>query len=100
MPAPGAIRPLTRADLAAALRLSASASWNQNQSDWRTMLRLGQGWGIDAIDDSGCEQLAASIIVLPYGEHFAWMSMVLVLPEFRRRGYAQLMLRFALAQLR
>jgi GNAT superfamily N-acetyltransferase len=94
------IRPLTAADLAAALRLSASASWNQNQTDWRTMLRLGQGWGIDAIDDAGCQQLAASIIVLPYGRHFAWMSMVLVLPEFRRRGYAQLMLRFALAHLR
>lgn len=95
-----AIRPLTAADLAPVLRLSASASWNQNQADWHTMLRLGQGWGIDAIDDSGYEQLAASIVVLPYGGHFAWMSMVLVLPEFQRRGYAQRMLRFALAHLR
>jgi GNAT superfamily N-acetyltransferase len=95
----GSIRPLTPADLPAALRLSASASWNQHQNDWSTMLRLGQGWGIDATDDAGEKQLAASIIVLPYGEHFAWTSMVLVLPQFRRRGYAQRLLRFALNYL-
>jgi GNAT superfamily N-acetyltransferase len=95
----GSIRPLVQADVPAALALSASASWNQNEADWRTMLQLGQGWGIDAQDDAGREQLAASIIVLPYGEHFAWMSMVLVLPAFRRRGYAQRLLRFALEHL-
>jgi hypothetical protein len=39
------------------------------------------------------------VIVLPYGAHFAWTSMVLVLPSFRRRGYAQQLLRFALAHL-
>ncbi len=79
--------------------LSASAHWNQNRSDWSTMLRLGQGWGIDAVDDAGNEVLAASVIVLPYGAHFAWTSMVLVLPACRRRGYAQKLLRFALAHL-
>ncbi len=94
-----AIRPLTAADLDAAVGLSASAHWNQNRNDWRAMLHLGQGWGIDGVDDDGHEVLAASVIVLPYGAHFAWTSMVLVLPAFRRRGYAQQLLRFALAYL-
>lgn len=93
------IRALTSSDLAGALRLSVSAHWNQNTDDWSMMLALGQGWGIDAPDASGHLELAASVVVLPYGERFAWTSMVLVLPEHRRRGFAQRLLRHALAHL-
>ncbi len=95
---PAPIEPLTTSDLAGALRLSAAAHWNQNEADWRAMLALGQGWAIHARDDAGNQRLAASTVVLPYGA-FAWVSMVLVLPEFRRRGYATQLLRHALAQL-
>ena len=63
------------------------------------MLALGEGWGIRAQDGDGCEQLAASTVVLPYGSDFAWVSMVLVAPQFRRRGYASVLLRHALAEL-
>ncbi|HET9208402.1 MAG TPA: GNAT family N-acetyltransferase [Burkholderiaceae bacterium] len=93
------IEPLGFDDLSGALALSLSANWNQNEADWRSMLTLGRGHGIRAADDGGVTQLAASVIVLPYGEHFAWVSMVLVLPDFRRRGYASLLLRHALAEL-
>ena len=81
--------------LAGAMALSRAANWNQNEADWRMMLRLGQGFGLSAADGT----LAASIVVLPYGDKFAWMSMVLVAPEFRRLGYASRMLRRALAYL-
>ena len=81
--------------LAGALVLSRAANWNQNEADWRMMLRLGRGFGLSAADGS----LVASIVVLPYGDEFAWMSMVLVAPEFRRLGYAARMLRRALACL-
>lgn len=91
--------PLGDADLPGALALSASANWNQNEADWRMMLSLGQGWGIRAHGADGQEQLAASIVVLPYGASFAWVSMVLVLPEFRRLGLASRLLRHALGVL-
>jgi GNAT superfamily N-acetyltransferase len=94
------VRPLQPDDVPAAMQLSASAQWNQHADDWSMMLRLGQGWGIDAVDEAGQGRLAASVVVLPYGSHFAWVSMVLVLPEFRRRGFAQQLLRHALAHLR
>jgi GNAT superfamily N-acetyltransferase len=82
-------------DLAGAMALSRAASWNQNEADWRMMLRLGRGFGLSAADGT----LVASIVVLPYGEAFAWMSMVLVHPDHRRHGYASRMLRRALAHL-
>lgn len=81
--------------LAGAMALSRAASWNQCEADWRMMLRLGEGWGLTAADGT----LVASIIVLPYGDAFAWMSMVLVSPDHRRQGYASRMLRRALAHL-
>jgi GNAT superfamily N-acetyltransferase len=81
--------------LAGAMALSRAANWNQNEADWRMMLRLGRGFGLSAADGS----LVASIVVLPYGDAFAWMSMVLVSPQHRRLGYASRMLRRAIAYL-
>ncbi len=82
--------------LAGAMALSRAANWNQCEADWRMMLRLGRGWGLTAADGT----LVASIVVLPYGDAFAWMSMVLVSPQHRRLGYASRMLRRALGHLR
>ena len=77
------------------LALSKSANWNQNEADWRLMLAIGRGWGVTLADGT----LAASTVVLPYGS-FAWVSMVLVLPEQRRQGFATQLLRTALADLK
>src|SRR5690606_28409828 len=87
------VRTLDAQDLPGALALTRAASWNQNEADWRMMLELGHGWGIRAPGGEGPGPLAASIVVLPYGDAFAWVSMVLVLPEHRGRGYAQRLLR-------
>jgi GNAT superfamily N-acetyltransferase len=78
------------------IALSKSANWNQNEADWRMMLELGRGYGLSLAGGT----LAASTVTLPYGADFAWVSMVLVLPEHRRRGYATLLLRRALEDLK
>jgi GNAT superfamily N-acetyltransferase len=85
--------PLGPEHLAGCLALSQAANWNQNEADWRLMLSIGHGWGITVAGT-----LAASTLVLPF-ERFAWVSMVLVLPEHRRNGYATRLLRVALADL-
>jgi GNAT superfamily N-acetyltransferase len=79
--------------LAGCLALSKSANWNQNEADWRLMLAQGRGWGVML---GGT--LAASTVVLPYGNRFAWVSMVLVLPDQRRKGFATQLLKKALAE--
>ena len=81
--------------LAGCLELSQSARWNQNAADWRLMLDIGRGWGVELADGS----LGASTLVLFYGS-FAWVSMVLVLPSQRRKGYAKRLLRIALDDLK
>lgn len=88
--------PLGEQHLAGCLALSRSANWNQNENDWRWMLGHGNGWGITLADGT----LAASALVVPYGGRFAWVSMVLVLPEHRRNGYATRLLRTAIADLK
>ena len=74
------------------LALSKAANWNQNEADWRLMLGFGRGWGL-TVDGT----LAASTLVLPY-DGFAWIAMVLVLPEHRRRGFASQLLKKALQE--
>ncbi|MCG6952717.1 MAG: GNAT family N-acetyltransferase [Betaproteobacteria bacterium] len=86
---------LGAAQLEACLALSQAAGWNQNAADWRLMLEIGRGWGLSLAAGT----LVASTLVLPYGA-FAWVSMVLVLPEHRRKGYASRLLRRALGELR
>ena len=82
--------------LAGCLALSQAANWNQNEADWRLMLGFGRGYGLSLGDGT----LAATTITLPYGDRFAWVAMVLVLPEHRRKGYATRLLRRALADLK
>lgn len=77
------------------IALSAAAHWNQNEADWALMLSFGRGYGLTLADGT----LAASTLTLPYGKAFAWIAMVLVHPDCRRRGYATRLLRRALDDL-
>lgn len=85
--------------LAGCLALSQAAHWNQNEADWRLMLGFGKGWGIAIGDPLRDGTLAASTLVLPY-DGFAWVAMVLVLPEHRKKGFATRLLRTAISFLR
>ena len=91
----GTEHPLRAEHLAGCIALSKSANWNQNEADWQLMLDMGHGWGISLRDRT----LAASTLVLPYGGDFAWVSMVLVHPAHRRKGYASRLLQTAIADL-
>lgn len=78
------ISPLRAAEVAQAEALVAEAGWNQTAADWRAFLDLGT---VHAIR-SPAGRVVATAATLPYGSRFAWISMVLVTNEFRRRGLA------------
>jgi GNAT superfamily N-acetyltransferase len=76
----------------AAFALSTEAGWNQTVDDWRLM--LGEGDAIGQV--TAADELVASALILPYGERFAWVAMVLTSEPFRRLGLATRNLRWAL----
>ena len=78
-----AIAELGVEDAAAGLVLSTEAHWNQNEADWRFFLSKGIVFGLR--DGS---QLVATAALLPYSAGNAWISMVLVTANWRRRGAA------------
>jgi GNAT superfamily N-acetyltransferase len=72
------------ADATAALALSAEAHWNQNEADWRFFLSQATVFGVR----DGQDHLIATAALLPYSSGNAWISMVLVTANWRRRGLA------------
>ena len=88
-----AIDRLHPADLADAEALVREAGWNQNALDWRIFMDRGTTY---AVRDAG--RVIATAATLPYGQ-FAWVSMVLVAGQHRRRGLGTRLLRRAIDDL-
>jgi GNAT superfamily N-acetyltransferase len=80
-------------DLAAAEALVRAAGWNQVRADWEIFRALGT---VHTARDGG--RVVATAATLPYG-NFAWISMVLVLPEYRRHGLGTRLLKRCVAAL-
>ena len=78
-----AIVQLDTRDAASGLALSSEARWNQNEADWRFFLAKGLVFGVRDGD-----RLIATAALLPYASNNAWISMVLVTADRRRRGIA------------
>jgi GNAT superfamily N-acetyltransferase len=78
-----AIVQLDISDAAGGLALSSEAHWNQNEADWRFFLVKAIVFGVRDGD-----RLVATAALLPYTSGNAWISMVLVTADWRRRGIA------------
>jgi GNAT superfamily N-acetyltransferase len=71
------------------------ARWNQIAADWRVFLAHGRVYALVTADG----RIVATTATLPYGGRFAWISMVLVAGEYRRRGLATQLMRRAMDEL-
>lgn len=91
------LRPLVPDDIPFADSLRALAGWNQTPADWKRFLRLDPG-GCFLAELDGCP--AGTVTTCSQGLDLAWIGMVLVHPELRRRGVGRALLLHAIQHLR
>jgi GNAT superfamily N-acetyltransferase len=90
------IRLLTAADISQAMRLKEQAGWNQTENDWLRLLEF---------EPDGCfaaeigNKLVGTATTTTYGQKLAWIGMVLVDREFRRRKIGTRLMNAALDYL-
>ena len=94
--APVEIRLLCESDIVAAMDLKNLAGWNQTERDWHTLLRLEPHGCFAAVLEN---RLVGTTTTTTYKGELAWIGMVLVRPENRRRGIAGKLLEKALTYL-
>ncbi len=82
------LEPLRADWIPRALLLSDEAGWNQTAADWAVFVTHGTVLGLSVGD-----RLVGTAAVLPYGDGFGWVSMVLVTAEYRHKGLAHRLVR-------
>ena len=91
------IRTLAESDLSFADAIRASAGWNQTVADWRRLLWHGpEGCFLGEWDGAP----AGVVTTIRYGDDLAWIGMMLVHSDFRRRGIASALMEAAIDYLR
>jgi GNAT superfamily N-acetyltransferase len=85
---------LTAAELSDAEALVREAGWNQVAADWEIFRALGTVYAARV-----SQRVVATAAILPYGQ-FAWISMVLVAGEQRRRNLGTRLLKRCIDALR
>ncbi|MBN2449267.1 MAG: GNAT family N-acetyltransferase [Lentisphaeria bacterium] len=90
------LRRMRPSDLDACMELKALAHWNQLRQDWELFL----GFHPEGCSVACCgSRVIGTVTTIDYGGRFGWIGMVLVHPEFRRRGVGTELLRAAMRDL-
>jgi GNAT superfamily N-acetyltransferase len=80
------IRQMTLGDIDLAMRLKDQVGWNQTPDDIRRLIEYEpEGCFIAEFDGVP----VGTVSTTSYGQKVAWIGMMLVLPEYRRRGIAR-----------
>jgi GNAT superfamily N-acetyltransferase len=87
---------MTRLDVPDGMRLKELANWNQTEQDWELFLSANpQGCFVATVDG----RVVGTVTTIIYENRFAWIGMVLVDPEFRKRGIGSALLQRAIEHL-
>jgi hypothetical protein len=75
------------------MALKQTAGWNQTPDDWRMILETSQGGSYAAVVN---EIPVGTITTVSYPPHFSWLGMLLVHPEYRKKGIGSDLLKAAI----
>jgi GNAT superfamily N-acetyltransferase len=90
------LRTMTERDVPAGVRLNNLAGWNQTATDWHRFLKASpSGCFVADVDSRVC----GTATTISYQDRFAWIGMVLVDPDYRRRGIGTQLLQKTLEYL-
>lgn len=82
------MRTLSLQDIPAALELSTAAGWNQTMLDWEAVLSNSPDTCL-CIECDG--RPVATTTLVCYEKRLAWLGMVLTHSDYRRRGFARML---------
>jgi len=77
------LRVMTPDDIPGGVRLNTLAGWNQTETDWKRFVDASPS-GCFVMEDGA--RVVGTATTVCYEDRFAWISMVLVDPEYRNRG--------------
>jgi GNAT superfamily N-acetyltransferase len=91
------IRRMAWADVDFGMQLCRLANWNQLEADWRRLFAISpEGLFVAECDGQRCGTASA----VNYGRALGWIGMMLVHPDYRRRGVASVLLDRCIRHLR
>ena len=88
---------LEAADISVAGVLSRAAGWNQLPADWQRFIKQNPEGCFKAVWD---QRVVGTVTTTCHGDRLAWIGMMLVDSEYRRRGIGCQLMRHALSHLR
>jgi predicted GNAT family acetyltransferase len=91
------MRVMTAADVDFGMKLKNITKWNQRPADWKRFIALEPKGCFVATTDG---EDAGTVTTTSYGTKLAWIGMVLVPPEQRRKGIGTALLKRGIAYLR
>jgi len=87
---------LSEGHLPEALRLTDQSQWNQTERDWRRLLQSPPQGCFGVFLD---KRLIGTVTTVVCGTELAWVGMMLVDPDYRRRGFGTRLMQAALEHL-
>ena len=91
------IRLMQPRDIPDGLRLKELAGWNQTEHDWRRFIEMSpEGCFVAEVDG----YVVGTVTTVAYENRVSWIGMMLVDPDYRRRGIASLLMNRAIEHLK